>query len=98
MQNRERGTGAQPWESRRCEEEGEEASMLFAKLAMDRTLAEKNDTEDPQHKATRGVAAGAGWGGCGGSPGKDRLAARTPPSRRPPVTDSEWLDLSAGEQ
>ncbi|XP_054364413.1 uncharacterized protein C10orf120 homolog [Mirounga angustirostris] len=72
--------------------------MLFAKLAMDRTLAEKNRTEDAQHKATRGVAPGAGRGGCEGSPGKDRMAARTPPSRCPPVTDSEWLDLSAEEQ
>ncbi|XP_057164610.1 uncharacterized protein LOC113252015 [Ursus arctos] len=72
--------------------------MLFAKLAMDRALAEKKDTEDPQRMATGGAATDAGRGGCWGSPRKDRLAARTPSSRRPLVTDSEWLDLSAEEQ
>ncbi|XP_029788574.1 putative uncharacterized protein ZNRD1-AS1 isoform X2 [Suricata suricatta] len=72
--------------------------MLLVKLAIDRALAEAKDTGDKQKEAPGAMTTGARQGGSPGNLKEDQVSAQTPPSGPPPVTDSEWWDLSAEEQ
>lgn len=74
--------------------------MWFVKLAIDRAMAETEDTRDKQHGALRAAEVATGAPRRRGSGGlrQDQPAVQIPPSHPPLVTDSERLDLSAEEQ
>ena len=74
--------------------------MWFVELAIDKAMAETEDTKDKQHGALRAVEVAKGAPRRRGSAGlrKDQPAVQIPPSNPPLVTDSECLDLSAEEQ
>ncbi|XP_037659904.1 putative uncharacterized protein ZNRD1-AS1 [Choloepus didactylus] len=74
--------------------------MLYVKLAIERAMAEKEDTREKLSEAIGrvGMREGAARRGPDERQSKDPRAVRSPPSHPPLVTDSEWLGLSAEEQ
>ena len=74
--------------------------MLLLKLAIDRAMAEAEDTKDKQPGAlgTAEVTRDAQRRRYNVGLQKEQLAVQTQPSQPPLVTDSEWLALSAEEQ
>ena len=74
--------------------------MLLVKLAIDRAMAEAEDTKSKQCGALGAaeVSSDAQRRRYNGGLRTEQLAVQTQPSQPPLVTDSEWLALSAEEQ